>query len=839
MYALTQDLRYAIRQIRRSPGFMFTAVLTLALGVGANTAIFSLLDQALLRALPVQDPGQLVVLQDTGTVWDGHLSDHGAGANESFSYPMYRDLRDRGTPFDGLLGTAPADVGITRNHASESAKAELVTGNYFNVLGVQPVLGRLFTRNDDTAPAANSVAVLGYNYWRSKLGSDPGIVGQTLSVNGHPFQVIGIAPEGFQSAVWGQVPDLFVPMSMLEQAIPGVGGRLEDHTDRWMNIVGRLKAGESREHAMVELAPLWHALRDAELKRISDHALTPHFIDAYVNGSHLKLAPGSRGLSYSRDDLEKPLLAVMAMALLVLLMASVNVASLLLVRSAGRVREFSVRYALGASARRVVQQLLLEGLILGVTGGAAGLLIAPACTRLILQHLDTGGGPSAFHTTLDPRLLAFNFAVAIFVSLCFSLAPAIQLLKPNIVQTLKQQTTTSGGPMLSLRGLIVSLQVGLSVLLLVAAGLFVRTMQNLRHVDTGLNPSHLVTFRINPQLSGYTPEQTPAIEQHILETMAALPGVEAVGATNDQELSGDGRTGDAKVEGIPAPPDTDYDVEKPSISPGYFQSLGIPLIAGRAFAQDDDGTHTPVAIVNETLARHFFGNPVTAIGHRISFDQGKEPKYMEIIGVARDARHSDLRQPVLPTVFTPIRQSEKVSELYLYLRTALPPEQSFSAIRQSMRQIDSALTVDGMRTMDDQIETTLTTERMIEILAIAFGLLATLLAGVGLYGVLAYATAQRTREIGIRIALGETRIGISKLVLAGVLRLAGIGIAVAVPCSILLGRLLKSQLYGISSADPITLIVVVVGITVVALIAAVIPARRAATINPTTALRAE
>jgi putative ABC transport system permease protein len=839
MQTLIQDLRFALRQIRHSPGFMLTAVLTLALGVGANTAIFSLLDQALLRSLPVLDPGQLVVLSDSVKVWEGHISNNGEGADQSFSYLMYRDLRDKGTAFDGLIATSSTGVGIMRNHTSEHADAEIVSGNYFNVLGVEPALGRLLTQGDDTLPGANPVAVLSYNYWNTKLGADPSVIGQTFSINGHPYQIIGVAPAQFQSAVWGEVPDLFVPMSMLGQVSPSVGDWLEDRTDRWVSIVGRLKPGETRAHAQMELAPLWHALRAEEFKGMHDHVLTPRFAGEFL-GSHLDLLPGSRGLSYSRGDLQKPLLVVMAMALLVLLMASVNVASLLIVRSAGRVREFSVRYALGASARRVVQQLLLEGLMIGILGGATGLLLAPACIRILVQRLDPEG-PSAFHTTLDARLLLFNFAVAILVSVFFSLAPALQLLKPDVVSSLKQQTTTAAGATLSLRGFIVALQIGLSVLLLVSAGLFVRTMQNLRRVDTGINPSHLVTFRLNPQLSGYTVEQTPAVQQHVLDTMAALPGIEAVGATNDQELADSGRNGDVPVEGHPLPPDVDYDVEKSSISPGYFRALQVPLLVGRPFTEDDDATRPLVAIVNETFARHFFGNPATAIGHRISYGQGPPQKWMEIVGVARDAHHANLREPVLPTAFTPIKQVpvSTTGRLFLYVRTALPPEQAFATIRQGMRQIDSSLTIDPMRTMDDQIDTTLSNEHMIELLAISFGLLATLLAGVGLYGVLAYSTAQRTREIGIRIALGSTRFAVSRLVLADVLRLAGIGIVVAIPCSILLAKLLQSQLFGVSTTDPLVLAAVVLAITVVALVAAIVPARRASTVDPTTALRAE
>jgi predicted permease len=836
MQSLMQDLRFSLHQIRRSPGFMVTAVLTLALGVGANTAIFSLLDQALLRSLSVRAPEQLVILSAPGKAWEGSSGNNGAGVEKSFSYPMYRDLRDRGTAFDGLIATAPAEVGIARNGASNLAHAEIVSGNYFSVLGVPAAKGRLLTAADDTTPGSNPVAVLSFNYWKTRLAADAGVVGQTLSINGRPFQIIGVSAPAFQSAVWGQVPDVFVPMSMLEQVRPGKGSYLQNHKARWMNIVGRMKPGEPPERAQVAMAPLWHALRAEELKALGTRS--PRFVDEFLTRSELQVLPGSKGVSYSRDTLEKPLLAVMAMAFLVLLIAAVNVASLLLVRSASRVREFSLRYALGANAPRVVQQLLLEGVLIGIAGGVAGLLIAPACIRMLVHRLDSDAS-TAFSTTLDARLLGFNFAIALAVSVLFSLAPAVQLIRPDIVNALKQQTSTVAGGTLSFRRLIVSLQVGLSVLLLVGSGLFVRTMQNLRWVDTGFNASHLITFHIDPLLSGCAKGKIPVLQQRVLDAMATLPGVQAVAATDDQELAGNYHGGNVTVEGYNAPPDEDYDVEVPAINAGFFHAMQVPLLAGRSFTEEDDGTHPPVGIVNETLVKHYFSSTADGIGRRVAQGAGNHLQYMTIVGVSRDAKHGNLREAAPPTLFTPLRQQKTVDQLYLYLRTTTPPEQTFAIVRQAMKQIDPGLAVDALRTMDDQIETTLSNERMIELLAISFGLLATLLAGVGLYGVLAYSTAQRTREIGIRIALGSSRLGVSRLVLADVLRLAGIGIVVAIPCSVLLGRLLRSQLFGVSAADPFTLGGVILLIAVVALVAAILPAHRASTVDPTTALRSE
>ncbi|MFL6428535.1 MAG: ABC transporter permease [Acidobacteriaceae bacterium] len=837
MRNLVQDLRFALRQMRRSPGFVLTAVLTLALGVGANTAVYSLLDQALLRSLPVEKPEQLVVLSAPGKAWNGHSSDHGAGVDKSFSYPMYRDLRDQAKVFEGLIATAPTAVGIAHDRTSEVGDAEIVSGNYFAVLGVRPGLGRLLSQPDDRVPGASAVAVLSHHYWTTHFGADAKVVGKTIALNGHSFEVIGIAPENFQSAVWGQTPDLFVPMSMLDTVIPGKGKRLSDHTDRWMNILGRLREGETAQQAEAGVAPLWHALRAEELKALGHKP--KQFVDGFLTHSRLVIEPGARGLSYSRNDLETPLLSVMAMAMLVLLLAAVNVASLLLVRAAARVQEFAVRYAMGARSGRILQQLLIEGAFIGLLGGAAGMLLAPGAMRLLVRQMTAVDETSAFHATLDARLFVFGLGVALAVSLLFSMAPAIQLLRPDLVTALKQKASTAGGGVLGLRRVVVSLQVGLSVLLLVGAGLFVRTIQNLRHVNAGFNTTHLVVFHIDPVLAGYAQPQVLPLEQRATEAMRGLPGVQAVAATSDPELADSGISGNVTVAGYTPPANEEFDIEESIVNSDYFHAMQVPMLAGRTFNETDNATGQPVAIVNETFARHFFKNAAAAVGGRVAFGAGNQLKYMTIAGVARDIRHRNLRDAGLPTIYTPVGQGDPPIRLFFYLRTVTPPEQMFATVRAAMRSIDAALTVADLRTMDEQVAESIANERMIEVLALAFGMLATLLAGVGLYGVLSYTTVQRTREIGIRMALGSSRTAITGLVLKEMVRLGAIGIVVAVPCAILLGRALRSQLFGVSAADPLTLAGVVLLMSVVGMVAALVPARRAAHVEPMDALRAE
>ena len=836
MSTFTQDLQFALRQMRRSPGFVFTAVCTLALGVGANTAVYSLLDQALLRALPVRAPEQLVVLSAPGKAWEGHTSDDGAGADKSFSYPMYRDLRDQARVFDGLISTTQAAVGITYDRMSEPGDAEVVSGNYFLVLGVRPALGRLPTPADDGAPGANPVAVLSYRCWASHLGSDPRLVGQTIALNGHSFEVIGVAPPNFQSAVWGEMPDMFVPMSMLDIVMPGEGKRLSDHTDRWMNVMGRLHEKETRERAEAGVAPLWHALRAEELKALGRRS--PRFVDGFLTHSRLQLEPGARGLSYTRGDLEVPLLAMMAMATLLLLLAATNVASLLLVRAASRGQEFAVRSAMGARPGRILQQLLIEGALIGLLGGAAGLLIAPVAMRLLIHQFARPDQAGPFYAGLDLRLLGFGLVTALAVSLLFSLAPAIQLMRPHLVEALKQTALTRRG-VLNLRRAMVSLQIGLSVLLLMGAGLFVRTLENLRHVDAGFNTTHLVTLHVDPSQAGYKQPQIAGLQRRVIDVMGAQPGVKAVALSDDQELSGNGQGGNVTVEGYAPPANEEFDVEETVINSDYFHAMQIPIALGRTFSNADNTTAQPVAIVNETFVRHYFKDAASAIGRRVAKGAGNHLHYMVIVGVVRDTRHRTLRDPNLPTLFMPIDQAEAPGQLFLYLRTAMPPEEMFATVRSALRSIDPALTIAGLRTMDEQIEESISNERMIEMLALVFGGLAALLAGVGIFGVLAHATMQRTREIGIRIALGSTRLAVSTLVLKETLQLGAVGGLVALPCAVLLGRTLRSQLFGVSAADPWTLAGVTLLMGLIGFLATLIPARRAASIDPVQALRIE
>jgi predicted permease len=479
-------------------------------------------------------------------------------------------------------------------------------------------------------------------------------------------------------------------------------------------------------------------------------------------------------------------------------------------------------------------------MVLGVLGGAAGLLLVPAATHFLVSRMTSGEGQPPFSTSIDGRVLAFNFTVAIGVSLLFALAPALQLWKPDLVSQMKEQSAASTGGRLTFRRVTVALQIGLSLLLLVCSGLFVRTLHNLRNVDVGFATDHLITFGLEPNLAGYGKEAVLPVHKRVLESMAALPGVARVGATNDQELANNGQSGNISVQGYTASEDEDMNAEQPYVTPDYFAALKVPLLAGRAFTDADDTTHLKVAVVNETLAKRFFGSPQNAIGRMLASGGGNKVKYdIEIVGVVRDYIHRGMRGKVKMTAYHPAAQDSNPAGMHYYVRTWGASDAAMGMIRNTVQQIDSKLVIDGLSTMDAEIDQNINDERMIALLAVSFGALATLLAGIGLYGVLAYATAQRTREIGVRMALGSDRGGIVALVLKDVLKLAGISVAVAVPVAIFATRVLKSQLFGVSNADPVVLVSATVLVALVAVVAAALPARRAASVEPMQALRSE
>jgi predicted permease len=834
MRAMLQELRLGLRQMRKAPIFTIVAVLTLALGIGANTAVFTLLDQALLRSLPVSHPEQLVRLSWTGEA-PGHFNTYGGDDTNYFSYPMYRDLRDNNPVLQAVIANDQQNVAVSWNNKPDMAGCELVSGNYFEALGVLPALGRLIGPPDE-ALNANLVVVLSFNYWKTHFASDPEVINQTLLINTQPFTIIGVAPPRFHSIVAGAVEDLFVPVTAKGIITPRWQD-LEDRRSQWLTLSARLKPGVTRQQAEVAMAPLWHGLRAEEFKTL------PHkdrWQKRFLDDSRLRLLDGARGFSPLRDQIAVSLMVLMGMVVLLVLMACVNVSSLLLVRAAGRAREISVRYAMGAGRWQIVRQLLIEGALLGLLGGAIGLALAPAVSQILIGRLLSSATTELpFNPNPDLRILFFSFALAFLVSLAFSLAPALHFLNPDLVNSLKQQTLTASGGKLRFRRLLVGLQIGLSLLLLIGAGLFVRTLRNLESVNLGFTPDHLIGFNVNPRLAGYLPEQVVALNRRTLDTLAALPGVRSVAATDDPDLSGSSVGGGIRMVGYNAHQDEDMQAEQPWVTPVYFATMQVPLLAGRLFTDDDIVGKENVAIVNASFAQHYFGSPQAALGRVISFGSTDKPIDTAIVGVVGDTKHSGVRDPVRRTVYRPFLQSTQPNFVTYLVRTWQPATAAETSIRTAMLQLDSKLALGKLHTMDDLIADNLSSERLVALLSISFGVLAILLAAIGLYGVLAYSTAQRTREIGIRMALGSDRLDVVRLVLSDVLWLAGITIAVTIPVSLLFTRMIRTQLFGVSAFDPLTLLGGTALVAMVALISALLPARRAASIEPMKALRTE
>ena len=828
---LIKDCIYALRTFRRAPVFSAVAVLSLALGIGANTAIFTLIDQLILRLLPVQDPARIVLLRPEGR--------HYGGSNGTFpiSYPMYQDLRDRNQVFSGMMCRYRLGVTLGVEGHTEAVAIEFVSGNYFPVLGVRPALGRLFTAQDDLHEGQHPYAVLSEAFWRARFAADPAILGRIIRINNYPLTVVGVAQRGFDGTEPGLPAQVFTPIAMAVAARPGFS-QMWDRRFRWVNAFGRIKPGLSLEQATAGIQPLFHQILDSEVIMPAFRNATPRDKEQFLR-MRMQLLPGAQGLTTMRRQYEKPLFVLMGVVALVLLIACANLAGLLTARAAARQREIAIRLAVGSSRPRMIRQLLTESLLLAAIGGAAGIALAIFMVKSLLAFLPST--LSGYNLTAAPdwRLLAFTFALSLATGIAFGLIPALDATRPDIATTLKDQAggVVRAGIGAGLRKALVIAQVALSLLLLIGAGLFLRSLANLRMLDPGFRTDRLIQFTVNPRNLGYDRTRTRTFFQLLETRLRNLPGVESAGLSDMGLLTGNNWDNFVTVEGRPRKPGEEpLDPRFNSVSPGYFDTIGMHIIAGRNFLPKDDFNTPRVAVVNASFARRVFGDQ-PAVGHR--FGQGGDPTTptnIEIVGVVNDARYQTLRDPIPDQVFLCYFQSPDNAAWY-YVRTTHDPASAFREIRAAVRELEPNLPLINFKTFETQISESLVTDRLIATLSAVFGALATLLALIGVYGVMAYMVARRAREIGIRMALGAAAPDVLWLIMREVLIVVAAGVALAVPAALGLSRFIQSQLYGIQPNDPASLALATLLLAFVASLSGFIPARRAAASDPLTALR--
>ncbi|HEU0184103.1 MAG TPA: ABC transporter permease [Blastocatellia bacterium] len=831
-----QDLRYGLQTLGRNPGFTAAAVLSLALGIGANTAIFSLMDAVLLKTLPVKNPEQLSFLERAGV-----RRDHKDGSG--LPYAFFEQLRSKQGMLAGLCEFEAAwRVNVVVNGQAEVAQGQAVSGGFFATLGVNALLGRVLTEDDDKIPGGHQVAVISYNYWRRRFASDPAIVGKSVAVNGHPFTIIGVTPPEFFGVTVGESADLWATTMMLAQLISGAS--VEEYFDRSPEFaLARLRPEVIEQEAQAVFTDILQQTLAAGI----GSRLSPERRQALLRQS-VALRPASRGLSSLREQFSEPLRILMTVVGLILLIACANVANLLLSRATARKKEIAVRLALGAGRFRLIRQLLTESMLIAFIGGALGLILALWGVDFLLALVGSGRNPVSLKLAPDLRVLGFTAAASLLAGVLFGLAPAWRATQVDLNPALKDGGArgSGAGPRLGLGKTLVVVQVALSLLLLIGAGLFARSLGKLKSLDAGLDRENVLLISTNPIMVGYQEGRPIAdLYKRMLERIKAVPGVLSASLSPQALLGVGGTNTSVVVQGRAERPRDNDDVPDRSgipwlceVGPEYFETAGMTILRGRGITAQDDETAPRVAVINETFARYYFGDD-NPIGRR--FGQGHESSGdIEIVGVVKDAKYNSLREPALRTYYVPYFQySERWRATTFQIRTAVDPTSVIAAVRQATREVDANLPLFNIKTLARQVDESIAQERLIGAVSSFFGLLALLLAAVGLYGVNAYAVSRRTREIGVRMALGARRGAVLRMVLRQGMKLALIGVGLGLAASLAVTRVIANLLFDVTPTDPVTFIGAPILLLIVALAACYVPARRATRVDPLIALRCE
>ncbi len=832
-----RTLKYAFRTLFKTPFVTAVALLSLALGIGANAAIFSLFDQMLLRPLPVEQPRQLVNLSSPGPKPGSQSSGTAGGTEYVFSYPMFRDLEAQQTSFTGIAAHRSFGANLAYKGQTAGGEGLLVSSSYFAVLDLQPALGRLLSKEDDKTIGESHVVVLSYEYWRTRFGARPEVVNDTMSINGKSMTIVGVAPEGFNGTTLGNRPKVYVPISMRHQLEANFDG-FDNRRSYWIYLFARLKPGVTVDRANAAINGPYHTLiNDVEAplqKGMSDATM------AKFRAKTLMLEDGARGQSTVHAEAQIPLIILMSVTGVVLLIACANIANLLLARATGRSTEMAVRLSIGANRGQLVRQLLTESCVLALMGGVAGMLVAH-WTLAAIQTMLPSDGAESLPFEMNASVLVFGLIVSLATGVLFGLFPAIYSTRPDLATTLKAQSGQPGGGRAAkwFRTSLATTQVMLSMALLVMAGLFTKSLINVSRVDLGLQVDHLVTFGLAPSLNGYSSDQSRALLQRTEDAIAAQPGVSGVTAALVPMLAGDNWGNSLTVQGYPTGPDVDTYSSFNAVGPGFFRTTGQILRSGREFTASDVVGAPKVAVVNEAFAKKFkLGND--AVGKFIAQSTGNGAKLdIEIVGVVQNAKYSEVKNVVPPVYYLPYRQDPQVGSATFYVRTPRDPGEVLRAIPGVIRQLDPNLPVAELRTMEQQVRENVFLDRMISTLSASFATLATLLAAIGLYGVLAYTVTQRTREFGLRMALGADPGRVRRLVLRQVLWMTIVGGSIGVALAVLGGIGAKALLFELEGYDPVVLTVSVVSLSIVSMLAGLIPAVRASRIDPMKALRYE